>query len=192
MKKESHSTKHPSLPCEDEIVSLARRDRESFTLLYDHYSPKIYQYILYRVHHREDVEDLTCTVFELSFTKLHTYHREKGPFGAWLFAIARNTVYDYYRRKKNREKHTTEMPSYYEIPESSNLEGVILKRESHQELYQALQRLSPREQDLIGLKFASRMTNRRIAALTGLTESNVGVILYRAIRRLRDLLCEDT
>jgi hypothetical protein len=29
------------------------------------------------------------------------------------------------------------------------------------------------------------LTNRRIAKLTGLTENNVGIILYRAVRRLR-------
>ena len=48
-----------------------------------------------------------------------------------------------------------------------------------------MSRLSHRERDLIGLKFAGGLTNRRIAALTGLSESNVGVILYRAVRRLR-------
>ncbi|MFQ6101807.1 MAG: RNA polymerase sigma factor [Anaerolineae bacterium] len=46
-------------------------------------------------------------------------------------------------------------------------------------------RLSDRERDLIGLKFAAGLPNRRIAELTGLSENNVGVILYRAVRRLR-------
>ena len=46
-------------------------------------------------------------------------------------------------------------------------------------------RLSDREQDLIALKFAAGLTNRRIAEMTGLSQNNVGVILYRAVRRLR-------
>ncbi len=45
--------------------------------------------------------------------------------------------------------------------------------------------LKERERDLIGLKFAGGLTNRRIAELTGLSESNVGIILYRTIRKLR-------
>lgn len=45
--------------------------------------------------------------------------------------------------------------------------------------------LSDRERDLIALKFAAGLTNRRIAELTGLSENNVGVILYRAVQRLR-------
>jgi len=46
-------------------------------------------------------------------------------------------------------------------------------------------RLSDRERDLVALKFAAGLTNRRIAELTGLSESNLGVILYRAVPRLR-------
>ena len=57
--------------------------------------------------------------------------------------------------------------------------------ETRTELLAALARLSDRERDLIGLKFAAGLTNRHIAKLADLRESNVGVILYRAMRRLR-------
>jgi RNA polymerase sigma-70 factor (ECF subfamily) len=36
------------------------------------------------------------------------------------------------------------------------------------------------------LKFSGGITNREIARVTGLSESNVGTILCRAIRKLRD------
>jgi RNA polymerase sigma factor (sigma-70 family) len=54
----------------------------------------------------------------------------------------------------------------------------------------ALARLSARERDVLALKFGSAITNREIARLTGLGESHVAVIIYRAVRRLRDLLAE--
>jgi len=43
----------------------------------------------------------------------------------------------------------------------------------------------------LSLKFGAGITNRSIAEIVGLTESNVGVILYRTLRRLRDQLMED-
>ena len=49
----------------------------------------------------------------------------------------------------------------------------------------AIAGLSERERDVMGLKFGAQLTNRRIAALTGLSESNVGVIVYRAAGRIR-------
>jgi RNA polymerase sigma-70 factor (ECF subfamily) len=49
----------------------------------------------------------------------------------------------------------------------------------------ALAGLPERERDILGLKFAVGYTNRAIAELTGLTESNIGVIVHRAIGELR-------
>ena len=52
-------------------------------------------------------------------------------------------------------------------------------------LKRCIARLSPPEQEIVSLKYSSEMTNRQIAGMLGLTESNVGVILYRAVRKLR-------
>ncbi len=48
-----------------------------------------------------------------------------------------------------------------------------------------LQRLPAREQELVALKYGAEATNRAIAALTGLSESNVGTILHRVVLELR-------
>jgi len=48
-----------------------------------------------------------------------------------------------------------------------------------------LAQLPPRERELIALKYGGAMTNRAIAAVTGLSESNVGTILHRTIGKLR-------
>jgi RNA polymerase sigma-70 factor (ECF subfamily) len=48
-----------------------------------------------------------------------------------------------------------------------------------------LARLADRERELVALKYGAGLTNRAIAHLSGLTESNVGVILHRTIQILR-------
>lgn len=55
-------------------------------------------------------------------------------------------------------------------------------------LLDALAQLEERERDLIALKFAAGLNNRQIAEITGLTPGNVGVILYRSVQRLRNIL----
>ena len=45
--------------------------------------------------------------------------------------------------------------------------------------------LPPREQELVALKYGAEATNRAIAELTGLSESNVGTILHRVVQALR-------
>ena len=49
-----------------------------------------------------------------------------------------------------------------------------------------LQTLSDRDRDLIALKYGAEMSNRDIASATGLSESNVGTILHRAVQALRE------
>jgi RNA polymerase sigma-70 factor (ECF subfamily) len=45
--------------------------------------------------------------------------------------------------------------------------------------------LPERDRELLSLKYGAGMTNRAIARITGLTESNVGTILHRAVEKLR-------
>ena len=52
-------------------------------------------------------------------------------------------------------------------------------------------RLTSALEKILALKFGGPLTNRQIAGLTGLTESNVGVILHRSLLKLRTLLAPD-
>jgi RNA polymerase sigma-70 factor (ECF subfamily) len=49
-----------------------------------------------------------------------------------------------------------------------------------------LSQLTLQEQEIIAMKFGGEMTNREIAKTLGLSDSNVGIIIYRAVRKLRD------
>jgi len=45
--------------------------------------------------------------------------------------------------------------------------------------------LSERDRDLLALKYGAVATNREIARVTGLSESNVGTLLHRLVQTLR-------
>ena len=53
-------------------------------------------------------------------------------------------------------------------------------------LFAALAGLSPRERELIALKFFAGLSNAEIAEVLGLTESNAGTKLHRAVTKLRE------
>jgi RNA polymerase sigma-70 factor (ECF subfamily) len=48
-----------------------------------------------------------------------------------------------------------------------------------------LTQLEDRNGELVALRYGAGLTNRAIAGLTGLSESNVGVILHRTLKQLR-------
>ena len=57
-----------------------------------------------------------------------------------------------------------------------------------EQILRALQSLDSRSVEIIALKFGGGLTNRQIAGLVHLSESNVGVILFRALLKLRAIL----
>ena len=52
-------------------------------------------------------------------------------------------------------------------------------------LSRLLQELPDREREVVALKYGAGLTNRAIARLMGLSETNVGTILHRTVRELR-------
>ena len=75
-----------------------------------------------------------------------------------------------------------------DIVSAESVEGSACRNEANALLLSALAELTDIERELIAMKFTLDMTNRDIAAGTGLGESNVGVILFRAMRKLREIL----
>ena len=158
---------------------------ESFAELYEQYLPKVYRYVKYRITDTHLAEDLTSIVFEKALTKFKSYRSEKAGFSTWIFAIARNTLIDHYRVSHKEQTVPLGDPVRAGNPEiSPEEEGE--KAEEIQFLNGCIAQLSPPEQEIISLKFGAEMTNRQIARVLNLTESNVGIIIYRAVRKLRD------
>lgn len=172
------------LPDERALVAQVAAEPAAFAAIYDHYFPRVYNYVRYRVGDATAADDVTARVFERALVHLGRYRPERAPFAAWLFAIARNAVIDHLRAQKRRRWLSLDLLRGRASSEPKPHESVV-QDETRTELLAAVATLSERERDLIALKFAAGLTNRRIAELTGLGESNVGVILYRAVRRLR-------
>lgn len=159
--------------------------RETFAELYEEYLPRVFRYMSYRLNDTSVAEDLTSNVFEKALDKFASYRANKASFSTWLFTIARNTVIDHYRTSSKRQ--TVPLDKAAEMAETkSSPEEEFARREERQRLQVCLAALSTQEQDIVSLKFGSELTNRQIADMIGLSESNVGTILYRTVRKLRD------
>ncbi len=156
--------------------------RESdWDALYSAHLPRIYNYFRYRVGDGPDAEDLTATTFEKAWRHRHRYRRDLGAFTTWLYAIARNVAVDHWRRR--REMAPLDETAH--VDPGATPEAAAARRSDFERLEALLALLPGREREIVALKYGADMTNRAIAELTGLTESNVGTILHRTIRQLR-------
>ncbi|HNW43922.1 MAG TPA: sigma-70 family RNA polymerase sigma factor [Elusimicrobiales bacterium] len=158
-----------------------------FSGLYDLHFKKVYNYVRYRVRLPEAADDVTGKVFEAALEKLDSYDPARAPVQVWLFGIARNAVADWFRARSRVEE--VYMEDIEQQPgREPRIENVLEEKEDGDRLLKAVAALDPRARDIIALKFSSGMTNRDIAGVTGLGESNIGVIIYRAVKTLQQKL----
>ncbi len=176
-------------PIERALLENLGTDVEAFAALYDRYFLRVYNYVRYRVPDTPTAEDLTAEIFTRALAKLDTFSPRRGAFASWLFAIARNTVNGYHRRAKLRRLLPLSAARNLPAPAPSPPEHSERKAQ-RERLLEALGQLSPRERDLLGLRYAAGLRHARIARLTGLSESNVAVIIHRALHKLKPLLEE--
>lgn len=154
-----------------------------FSRIYNEYYIKLYKYTLFRVADQYVAEDLVSEIFVKVLDKYNTYNPTKGKFSTWVFAIANNTIINYYKTI-NRNK----VVNWEQVDSQYRLEDLIIEQELKEILLKAILRLDERQRSIIALKFGANMKNREIAQMLNLTESNVGTILYRSLKHLRDNL----
>ena len=144
--------------------------------------PRVLNFFRYRLGNTADAEDLTARTFEKAWRARDRYRRDVAGLATWLLTIARNVAIDHVRAHQRHEPldAAAAVPSADHTPEQQALQNADAQR-----LAALLATLSPRERELIAMKYGAEMTNRAIARATGLTESNVGTILHRAVESLR-------
>lgn len=157
----------------------------AFAQLYEEFMPKVFRYVSYKIINRSTAEDLTSTIFEKALTGFGRYSHDKAAFSTWIFTIARNTVIDFFRANKKAQSldvdDAPDVPDGHDSPEENAIKQEDLRRLRH-----CMDLLKPPEREIVSLKFAGEITNRAIARQINLSESNVAVILFRAVRKLRE------
>lgn len=151
---------------------------------FDRYFLAVFKYFRYRGADADTANDLTSAVFERALTKLSTFDPAKGAFNTWLFTIAHHISINEWKTKARTKCIPLEQGINEPVKDPSP-EDVLVYQERIDALVTAIQALDDREREIIALKFAGNLANRQIAGLVNISVSNVGVILFRAIQKMR-------
>ena len=128
-------------------------------------------------HLAEDLLQETFLKALLSLPDDHTNMR------AWLYLVARNLFFNYYRREKEKVP-LGEVQQIQNTASQEVLEG-ILKEEKNRLLYQAMNELEERKREILLMQYFGGLSQKEIAAILKMTPENVRVLSYRAKRELR-------
>lgn len=158
-----------------------------FADAYDEQVWNVFGFFAYRVANRDDAEDLTQQTFERALRAWSRFDPERAPLGVWLISIARNLLVDHYRRG-GAAPRLEPLDSVPEQRLGSEMPQPDLGIDPA--LAEALATLSPRDREIVALRFGADLTGPEIASTTGLSLANVQQIISRALRKLRTKLAE--
>jgi RNA polymerase sigma-70 factor (ECF subfamily) len=163
-------------------------DAWAFGRIFDAYHESIYRFIASRVQRPSDAEDLTQLVFVKALEALPRYEVRGVPFGGWLFRLARNTIIDHARTRRD---HANLDAAAEHAAETTGPEEVALLRQDLDAVAQAMTDLTDEQRETIELRFFAGLSARETAEVMGKQEGTVRGLQFRAIAALRRSLGMD-
>ena len=166
------------------IAAIQAGDTEQFGLLYDAYFQRIFAYIFYRTRNRAVAEDLVSTAFFKAVNGIGKFDGRKGTFSAWLYRIARNTLYDHSRRKANV------VPIEYaeNVSSGDDPDKMVADRRLVEEVRGILADLPSGQREIVSMRAWDGLSYTEIAEILGKSEGSCKMAFHRASIKFRTLL----
>ncbi len=180
-----HHKNTEELRLELQQIEAAKANPDGFAVLYEKYYKQIYVFIYRRTDQEELSADLCSITFLKAMLHLKKYVDRGLPFSAWLFRIALNEVNMYYRKNKT-ERCVSLDAKGVQLLMTEN--GETVHADDTKLLMLALSRLAESEMQLIELRFFEERPFAEVAQITGITENNAKVKIYRILSKLKTLL----
>lgn len=172
---------------EDELrglmVRYQRGDSDAVDELVRSLSPLLWRYFTSPHTSRSDTEDLLQDCWVRIHRSRHTY-RPVDPLLPWIFAIARHTRFDGYRRRRRRESRETPVATPPEVVVSGDHPAFPdTTRFAH-----LLEKLPDSQREVVLMLKASDMSLEEVARATSSTVGAVKQKAHRAYARLREII----
>ena len=167
----------------------SQEEVKDFDTIYRNYYKKVYEFTLKRVSDEFVAEDLTSGVFEKIMKSIDKFKFKGVSISAWIFKIARNNIIDYYRKNNKRKKDISihDVIYYIKSDEKDSIADMI-EDEDNVALYDAIRQLSESDQYLIYYKYFEGKSNKEIAKLMNMSQSNIATRLHRIRKKMKSLL----
>ncbi|MFH1142327.1 MAG: sigma-70 family RNA polymerase sigma factor [Candidatus Uhrbacteria bacterium] len=157
--------------------------KREFSKFYKANIDRIYRFVFFRVKDQETAEDLTSEIFMKALKAFDRYDVKQSK-SAWLYAISRNHLINYYRDKKE----TIDIDQFqFELLGEDGRE-TIERNVGIQILKSALNKLSSHEQQIVTMKHLQGYTYTEMAEILGKSHNALKVATHRALNKLKVLI----
>ncbi|TSA45004.1 RNA polymerase sigma factor [bacterium] len=162
---------------------------EAFEQILFHYEKVIFNYVYRLTSHRQEAEDLTQETFLKLYKNLSRIDPQKN-LKSWIYRIATNTVYDWFRKKKNHQElfliDDPENP--FEIADDHDASQNMEKIENAEVVAKALEKVKPIYKTVLLLFYYQDFSYDEIADILSLPLNTVKTYLHRGRASLAEIL----
>ncbi len=168
------------------IQKILNGDKNAFAFVVNKYKQMVFSVSIRILRNREDAEESAQDAFIKVYSCMNDYNG-KASFSTWLYRIAYTTAISKLRKRKTEIKTETIDDEYIEneVPDWIHSSLNTLEAEE-QRMYidMALEKLDANESLLLTLFYLDGMSVGEISEITGLSKSNIKVILFRSRKKL--------
>ena len=144
--------------------------------------------IAYRiVGSREDAEEAGQDAFVRAFKALPNFNRE-AKFTTWFYRIIMNAALTIQQKKKIQTEDLDDAHSEVSILRGGDSTDNMKRKEQQFYIQKALKQLQPDDVTMITLFYLKEQSLDEIAEIVGIESNTVKVKLYRARKRLADVM----
>lgn len=169
------------------IQQILAGNTEMYSLLINTYKNKVFSLAYAIVSNREDAEEITQDAFVKAFKGLPSF-KERSSFSTWMYRIVVNTALN----KKKLKKLVTVDKTDQVIQDKPFIFDSLpynLKRDDQKKFIKmALNALHEQEKLCLTLFYLNELSVSEIQEITGLSESNIKVLLLRGRKHLYEQL----
>ncbi len=156
--------------------------KKEFEAAYEAHADALFRYCFFKIGDREVAKDMLQDVFVKAWVYMQgNTVLQIRPF---LYKLARNSVVDWYRKKKTASLEHL-MDQGFEPSDRTSDTSAFAEKE---QALKMMRNLSPEDQEIIMLRFVEELTIEEISETLGEKENTISVRIYRAQKRLRDIM----
>ena len=170
------------------IQLTAKADQKAFAQLMHRYQDHIYSVCYSILKTQQEAQEAAQDTFVKIYKSAGTFN-EGSKLSSWMYKIAYRTSLDYIRKRK--ATHDIEDVAYSLATEDSSADRDMEHDERREAIVEAINQLPEEESGLIRLFYLEEMSIKDLVEVTGLGLSNVKVKLYRARKKLFEIIRDD-
>lgn len=183
----------PGAAVADVVARAKRGDGHAKRWLFEEFREVAYRVAMRITGKEADAMDVVQDAYIKAFESLHSL-ADEGRFKTWMLRIVNNKALDLLRSRKVRKAVSLESDDEQhwggQIPSDAedNPSAAMSQRETRAQIAEALDSLPPDQRVVLSLFAAGSMTYGEIAEVAGVPLGTVMSRLYRARRRMKELL----